>query len=351
MAYRSTAFSLWGLVSFTRPAFERAAKSFQPLERMEGKRVVVTGASSGLGLAASLEFAKLGSDVVLVCRDKERGERALAQVAAAATGGAKIELQLLDLSELKSIKTFVDNFSRTQSGKIDVLCNNAGVLNNSVIRTSESLEQSYATNVLGTLHLTMLMLPHLKQGAKVVTVSSGGAYTALLSDLVAEQPKFDGVSAHAAHKRFQIESTGLFEQPKFDGVSAYAAHKRFQIESTGLFAKLFPSFNWYSCHPGWALTPGVQTALPNLTSLPLRTSEQGADVIVWLGSLSKTDKLNNGGFYFDRAEAVKHMRFAGTQPGTGETEKVLEKLVGQIEEIVGKDNVPYGAELRSKLNA
>jgi len=134
-----------------------------------GRRAVVTGANSGLGLIAARELARKGAAVVLACRDQAKGAAALAQVRAAAPG-AQAELARLDLGSLDSVRTF----AATQAPPLDLLLNNAGVMAPPRGETADGFELQLGTNHLGHFALTGLLLGALKAApsARVVTISS-----------------------------------------------------------------------------------------------------------------------------------------------------------------------------------
>lgn len=125
-----------------------------------GKTVVVTGASSGIGLIAAREFAAAGAKVVLAVRNPEKGR----EVAAGMVGD--IEVRRLDVSDLVSIRAFVE----TWTGSLDVLVNNAGVMDIPLTRSRDGLEVQTATNSFGPFLLTNLLLPHITD--RVVWVTS-----------------------------------------------------------------------------------------------------------------------------------------------------------------------------------
>ncbi|XP_073147844.1 uncharacterized protein [Henckelia pumila] len=98
---------------------------------------------------------------------------------------------------------------------------------------------------------------------------------------------------------------------KSNGLEQYARNKRVQVELTEKWAEKYKDkgIGFYSMHPGWADTPGVATSLPNFSKVfseNMRTMEEGADRTVWL-ALQPKEKLVSGSFYFDRAEAPKHL--------------------------------------------
>jgi NAD(P)-dependent dehydrogenase (short-subunit alcohol dehydrogenase family) len=131
------------------------------LPRLAGRTFVVTGASSGIGLAASRALAGAGARVVLAVRDPARGEDA------AATIDGRAEVRTLDLADLASVR----RFAQTWDGDLDVLINNAGVMAVPEGRTADGFEMQFGTNHLGHFALTNLLLDRIRD--RVVTLSSG----------------------------------------------------------------------------------------------------------------------------------------------------------------------------------
>ncbi len=148
----------------------------QNLPDLSGKTIIVTGGNSGIGYEAALEFARKRAMVVLACRSMERG-RAAAAAIRAAHAGAKVGVMELDLSELGSVRAFADAFHQ-QHRRLDILCNNAGVMAIPHRRTVDGFEMQFGTNHLGHFALTGLLLDLLlgTTGARVVTVSSSAQH-------------------------------------------------------------------------------------------------------------------------------------------------------------------------------
>ncbi|HSS92809.1 MAG TPA: SDR family oxidoreductase [Candidatus Dormibacteraeota bacterium] len=140
---------------------------------MRGKVAMVTGANSGMGKEISLGLAGLGANLVMVSRDRVRGEVARAEVAQR-TGNGEVELLVADLSSQASIRDLVADFEKRHD-RLHVLVNNAGVSLPKRADTADGLEAVFATNHLAPFLLTNLLLPALKAGApsRVITVSSG----------------------------------------------------------------------------------------------------------------------------------------------------------------------------------
>ncbi|CAL9180173.1 unnamed protein product [Musa hybrid cultivar] len=295
-AWRTAAFGLYGFTQFTKSGFLEHSKKFKEEDmqvHMEGKNCMVTGANSGIGYATVEGLASRGATVYMVCRSKERGEAALSKIQLS-TGNPNIHLEICDLSSINEVQAFVSRFS-VQEKPLHVLVNNAGLLEQNRVTTPEGLELNFAVNVAATYALTELMMPLLEKAApdaRVITVSSGGMYTTPLTpDL-------------------------QFSESNFDGTLQYARNKRVQVALTEKWAETYSGkgIDFYSMHPGWADTPGVAQSLPGFSerlSGKLRTKDEGADTVIWL-ALQPKEKLKSGAFYFDRAEAPKHLLFAGT---------------------------------------
>lgn len=142
-----------------------------------GKRVIITGASGGLGLAAAKALAARGAIVVLAVRDRDRGMTAIDRIRTD-LADAQLELGELDLAEQASVRRFADD--QLGRGPLHVLINNAGISNVSKrTTTADGFELQAATNVLGHFALTGLLLPALQAGgdSRVVSVSSVVART------------------------------------------------------------------------------------------------------------------------------------------------------------------------------
>ena len=129
------------------------------LPSFAGRRAIVTGANSGLGLVTARELARAGARVILACRNVGKGDDA------AATMTGDVQVRRLDLQDLASVRDFADGI-----GKVDVLVNNAGVMAVPYALTRDGFESQIGTNHLGHFALTNLLLPKIAD--RVVTVSS-----------------------------------------------------------------------------------------------------------------------------------------------------------------------------------
>jgi NAD(P)-dependent dehydrogenase (short-subunit alcohol dehydrogenase family) len=140
---------------------------------LSGKTIIVTGGNSGIGYEASLQLAAKGARVVLACRDQGKANTA-ANAIRAAHPNATVDVMSLDLASLASVRAFAEAF-HAQHGRLDILCNNAGVMALPYRKTADGFEMQLGTNHLGHFALTGQLLDLLRgaAGARVVNVSSG----------------------------------------------------------------------------------------------------------------------------------------------------------------------------------
>ncbi len=139
---------------------------------MQGKICLVTGANSGIGKATALGLAQLGATVVMVCRDRAKGEAAQSEIKAK-SGNQAVDLLLADLSSQQSIRQLAQDFKQRYS-QLHVLINNAGVFNLTRHETVDGLEMTFTVNQLAPFLLTNLLLDVIKASApaRIINVSS-----------------------------------------------------------------------------------------------------------------------------------------------------------------------------------
>ncbi|KAK7466554.1 hypothetical protein BaRGS_00037338 [Batillaria attramentaria] len=310
--FRNVVWFAKGLKEYTRGGYESASKHFKPEDMkadISQRSFMITGANSGIGKSAALAIAKQGGIVHLVCRNKQRGEAALDEIKQA-SGNENIHLHELDMSKPRDIYSFAQAFEK--SGQpLHVLINNAGVLVAEKERqmTSDELELTFATNTLGTHILTTALVPVLSKydDPRVIIVTSGGM---LVQKLDLKDIQFEGMRT-------------------FDGTMAYAQTKRQQVVMTEQYAKRWPNIHFSCMHPGWADTPGVQSSIPDFYAKMkdrLRTSEQGADTMVWLAVAPSVKNEPSGLFYQDRKAVSAHLPLAWTKSSAQEHEKLIQIL-------------------------
>src|SRR5215471_18985621 len=179
----------------------RVASSDSREARMTGKTCLVTGANSGIGKETALGLARMGARVVLVCRNQQKGETALADIRRE-TGSSQVDLLIADMSSFASVRTLADTV-RQRYPRLDVLINNAGAGVRQRTLSADAIEMTVAGNHLGPALLTMLLLDLLKSSApaRIVNVSSEAHKgRADLDDLQYEKRKYNGFMAYGQSK-------------------------------------------------------------------------------------------------------------------------------------------------------
>uniref|UniRef100_A0A8C5SG35 Retinol dehydrogenase 11 n=1 Tax=Laticauda laticaudata TaxID=8630 RepID=A0A8C5SG35_LATLA len=139
---------------------------------LTGKMAIVTGASSGIGKAVALDLARRNARTILACRCREKGQAAVEEIRRA-TGNPQVQLGLLDVSSMASVRAFARRFLE-EGSQLHILVNNAGVSGLPFTVTAEGLELTFATNVSGAFLLTHLLLGTMVASApaRIVNVSS-----------------------------------------------------------------------------------------------------------------------------------------------------------------------------------
>lgn len=192
-----------------------------------GRRVIVTGANSGLGFDTSLALAAKGAAVTMAVRDTGKGEQAAADIRAR-TPGADVEVRRLDLADLASIDEFAWLWREAHAEGVDLLINNAGIMAIPPRKTADGFEMQFGTNHLGHFALTGRLLEALRPSARVVTVSSQAHRMGKMNfdDLMGEQ-KYRTWGAYGQSKLANLLfMRGLAERLERAGstVASVAAH-------------------------------------------------------------------------------------------------------------------------------
>ena len=274
---------------------------------LQGHVALVTGASSGLGIATVEGLARLGAEVQLVVRDVEKGERVAAELRTRVPN-SQLEVRRCDLADLEDVRRFA---AETTTDRVDVLVHNAGVMPPQRTESPQGHELTMAVHVLGPVLMTELLRPQLaaSESARVVLVTSGGMYA---QKLRADDPEYlDG---------------------DYSPTTAYARSKRAQVDLLPLLAARWSGdLTVHATHPGWADTPGVVDSLPRfhkLTGPLLRTAEQGADTTVWLAATAPAPE--SGQLWHDRRPRPTVL-VPGTRASEGAVQTVYTWLLSQVD--------------------
>ena len=270
-----------GMMHFSSRGFAGAKDRWIGVtEDLGNKNVLITGPTSGIGAATARQLAKLGAQLIFVCRNEKKAQH-FAELLEA-EGYKRPRIEIADMSVVQGVEALAVRLL-AKDQPIHVLINNAGALFNRRGVSAEGLELSFATLLLGPYVLTERLFPLLQKAghARVINVSSGGMYTQALAldDMEFEKEDYNGDKAYARAKRGLVDLTEVWaERWKVDGITVHAMH------------------------PGWADTPGVSQAMPKFyiwTKPWLRTAEQGADTVTWLAA-SKEAAETSGLFWLDR---------------------------------------------------
>jgi NAD(P)-dependent dehydrogenase (short-subunit alcohol dehydrogenase family) len=255
-----------------------------------GKRAIVTGGSSGIGIETARALAGSGAEVTLAVRDTTAGERTATDITAT-TGSKVIHVGRLDLADQASVATFVANWN----GPLDLLINNAGVMLPDLQRTQEGWEMQFATNHLGHFALALGLHDALAAAgdARIVSVSSVGHRRSpvVFDDINFTSRPYDPGLAYGQSKTanvlFAVEATRRWIG---DGITANAVHPG-TIATTNLNGRLGPDVVAHLR----ASAPYAETF--DASKLKYKTTEQGAATSVFAASSPRLDGI--GGRYFE----------------------------------------------------
>lgn len=170
-----------------------------------GRRFVVTGASSGIGLETARRLVSVGADVVMAVRNPAKGQSLADHLVDPAAG--RVTVQRLDVADLASVREFAESV-----GPVDVLINNAGVMAVPFARTADGFESQLATNHLGHFALTNLLLPRLTDRVVVVSSQSHRTGELDLTDLDWERRGYRPYAAYAASKLANLLFVGELQR-------------------------------------------------------------------------------------------------------------------------------------------
>ena len=275
---------------------------------LTGTRMIVTGATSGIGKATADGLLSLGADVIITSRSQDRADAAAGELNDApthdTTRGEAIP-ETLDTGDFDSILAFADRV-RLSREPIDALVNNAGALTDERRTDERDVELTLSTHLIGPYLLLNELRPQLRSGARVLFMSSGGMYS----------------------QELDVGSLEMSEDD-YRGAVAYARAKRAQVELVAHLAPQWaPDVILHAVHPGWVDTDGLDAGLPGFSKIMgpvLRTAEEGADTMVWLAA-GGASGAEPGQFWHDRAP-----RGTVYLPGTGTNSAERDKLVDWLD--------------------
>jgi NAD(P)-dependent dehydrogenase (short-subunit alcohol dehydrogenase family) len=252
---------------------------------MGGKTVLITGGTSGIGKAAAVALAAMDANVVVVGRNQERGEAAVEEISARSRNES-VELLLADLSVQSEVRGLAQEL-RERHDRIDLLINNAGLVQSKRTETPDGIETTLAINHLAPFLLTNLLLEWLEMSApsRVITVSSEAQRWGKMDfEDMQSRRKYRGFPVYGRTKLANIMFTyELAERLNGTGVTANCLHPgsvgtNFGQNNRGPMALFFRTFKPF-----------------------MRSAEQGADTLIWLASSPEVNGVS-GKYFSDRKE-------------------------------------------------
>jgi len=246
---------------------------------MQGKTVVITGATSGIGEVAAIRLAEQGARIVFTARDRARAEDTMAKLKRANSNVDHV-MHMADLSTLAEMKRMGAELAREP--QIDVLVNNAGALFNKRQETGDGLEMTFALNHMAYFVLTNMLLGSLKAGARVVTVASNAHRGARLD--------FDDLQSRCNYVGFPVYSRSKLCNILFNRELAR------RIVGSGITAN--------ALHPGFVATRFgdnsggfMRTVLKVAKPIGAISPEEGARTIIYLASSPEVAGVSGVYFY------------------------------------------------------
>ena len=285
-------------------------------ENMNGKLVLITGATGGIGKETARALYAMGAHVVLVGRNPEKMEQVIAELSSQNPSGGKLEGMIADLSSLEEIRRLAAEFKQKYN-RLDVLINNAGAYFNQRLESVDGFEMTFALNHLSYFYLTYLLLDLIKASApaRIINVSSGAHAMAKLN--------FDN-----------LQSEGLFL-----GWTAYGRSKLMNILFTRELCRrlLGTRVTANVLHPGFVATNfghngnGIGKWIIALTQRWALTPEEGAQTSIYLASSPEVAGVS--GAYFVDKKIAQPSKAAQDDEAAKRLWEVSLEMVGEQEKV------------------
>ena len=257
-------------------------------ENLENKVCLITGATNGIGEEAAKELNKMGAEIVFVARNEEKGEQLKAELKEAT--GKEPTMILANLSSQAEVKSAAEKFLSMEK-PLDILLNNAGIMNRERNITEDGLEEVFSVNHLAYFTFTLMLIDKLKstEGSRVVNVASG-------AHQFVKEMNFGDLQSEKVYKPMQV-----YGQSKLANI----------LFTKSLANKLADHGVTVNClHPGFVSTgigsnnKGIWNILMSLARPFARKTDKGAETSVYLCSSPEVKDISGEYFVDCKIEKV-----------------------------------------------
>ena len=278
---------------------------------MQQKKIIITGATDGIGLAAAKEIAKKGYHIGLVGRNPEKGKQAIETIISH-SGNENLDFFECDLSLVKNVKNLSEQIKHKYS-EIDVLLNNAGGANKKKIITSEGLEKTFATNQMNYFVLSTELLD-------IISESNDGRIVNVASN---------------AHIGAEVDYENINSEKNFSAWTSYCVSKLMNIMFTYQLSSIQDKVSINVLHPGFVDTniAGNEGSLIKYivkfgAKMFARTVDNGADSSIYLSTSDEVKGVS--GKYFFKCREIKSSRASYSQEDWGKVWELCDKYKSKL---------------------
>ena len=278
---------------------------------MQQKKIIITGATDGIGLAAAKEIAKKDYHIGLVGRNPEKGKQAIDTIISH-SGNENLDFFECDLSLAKNVKTLSEQIKHKYS-EIDVLLNNAGGANKKKIITSEGLEKTFATNQMNYFVLSTELLD-------IISESNDGRIVNVASN---------------AHIGAEVDYENINSEKNFSAWTSYCVSKLMNIMFTYQLSSIQDKVSINVLHPGFVDTniAGNEGSLIKYivkfgAKMFARTVDNGADSSIYLSTSDEVKGVS--GKYFFKCREIKSSRASYSQEDWGKVWELCDKYKSKL---------------------
>jgi NAD(P)-dependent dehydrogenase (short-subunit alcohol dehydrogenase family) len=280
---------------------------------LQNKICIVTGANSGIGKETAKALASMGAEVVMVCRNAERGMEAKEEIFKCSSSG-KVSLHLADLSILSEVKRVAEEIHQSYP-RVDVLINNAGGFFLEKKISEEGIEKTLALNYLSPFYFSNLLIPKLQQApnARIIIVSSRNQSWGRIhwEDIEFNHSLYNGLQAYSNSKLMTVIFTKeLAKRLKDTNITINAAHPGDVVTNIGM-------------HDNNALYKLLWRVKCMFNISP----EKGAETPLYLAASKEVENIS--GHYFAKKKIAKHNRIANEEGIGGRLWEYSEEMISE----------------------